>query len=157
MADQKKQAALKPETRAECWMIYNGLDCEAALCYCCNKEICTLRNWVAAHVIARELGGDDSVDNLRPCCSWCNTSMGTEDMRVWAASKGFTGRITREVGAPILPEMKVVCTVTPTLPPPVGFPPAVQGLLEERNLLLRKLTEIDAQLAARGFPQNPPK
>ena len=50
-------------------------------CYCCGiSEINSINNFECGHVISKAMGGDESIDNLRPICSSCNKSMGTENL-----------------------------------------------------------------------------
>lgn len=49
-------------------------------CFCCKDHEIRVYHFEAGHVIARTLGGDDSMENLRPICSFCNKSMRTENM-----------------------------------------------------------------------------
>ena len=58
-------------------------------CYCCGKLVLNEFNYHCGHVIAAANGGDRSEGNLRPVCSTCNLSMGTEDMRKFAERNGF--------------------------------------------------------------------
>ena len=52
-------------------------------CYCCNITKIDALNFECGHVISRADGGDDSIDNLRPICSSCNKSMGTENLYIF--------------------------------------------------------------------------
>jgi 5-methylcytosine-specific restriction endonuclease McrA len=49
-------------------------------CYCCKIELDALEGWEAGHIQAAARGGSDKVENLRPICSTCNKSMGTDNM-----------------------------------------------------------------------------
>jgi hypothetical protein len=53
-------------------------------CASCGRSI-TQQDYDCGHVVARACGGSDTVDNLRPVCRPCNTSMGTVDMRDFVA------------------------------------------------------------------------
>lgn len=48
-------------------------------CYTCGSKI-TVYDWHCGHVHAEAAGGETHVDNLRPVCSTCNLSMGTQNM-----------------------------------------------------------------------------
>lgn len=127
------------------WCKYNGLFSEAAPCYACNTETCTIKNFTAAHIIADANQGACAIQNLRPCCAHCNLSCGTQHLQLWAISKGLKGRIVSEQ----LPPEAVL--KVPPLPLPIESPAElnsknVEGLLFERQLLRRKLAEIDAEL-----------
>jgi len=64
--------------RDKLWINYNG-DTMFGKCYCCGISI-NNKNFTVGHVIARALGGSDELSNLRPICSNCNSSMGTENL-----------------------------------------------------------------------------
>ena len=49
-------------------------------CYCCEEHEIMVQNFEAGHVIARALGGSDTIENLRPICSVCNKGMGIENL-----------------------------------------------------------------------------
>lgn len=49
-------------------------------CPVCLDNKITSRNFQCGHIIAESKGGDSSVNNLRPICGSCNTSMGTTHM-----------------------------------------------------------------------------
>lgn len=48
-------------------------------CLCCGKVI-SVFDFEAGHVIAHAENGSDDISNLRPICSTCNRSMGTQNM-----------------------------------------------------------------------------
>ena len=48
-------------------------------CYCCGEEIDS-KNFEAGHIISVKNGGETILDNLKPICSCCNKSMGTENL-----------------------------------------------------------------------------
>ena len=61
------------------WDKYIGKEKGVGLCYCCNEEIDS-KNFEAGHIIPETKGGPTNIDNLRPICSCCNKSMGTQNM-----------------------------------------------------------------------------
>lgn len=61
------------------WDKYVGKEKGVGLCYCCSEEIDS-KNFEAGHIIPEAKGGPTNVDNLRPICSCCNKSMGTQNM-----------------------------------------------------------------------------
>jgi len=61
------------------WDHYIGLEKGLGNCYCCNNEIDS-KNFECGHVIAVKNKGINSLYNLRPVCSCCNKSMGTENL-----------------------------------------------------------------------------
>ena len=48
-------------------------------CFVCNKKI-TSRSFDCGHIVSVAHGGNDELDNLKPICSSCNKSMGTQNM-----------------------------------------------------------------------------
>lgn len=66
-------------TRQLVWNKYIGSSVGEASCQCCNVNIITPFNFECAHVVAKCKGGIDHIDNLRPSCSLCNSSMRTEN------------------------------------------------------------------------------
>jgi 5-methylcytosine-specific restriction endonuclease McrA len=53
-------------------------------CYCCNNAI-KIEEWHCGHILAACKGGPNVVDNLKPICSVCNTSMGDTNMNDFKA------------------------------------------------------------------------
>lgn len=78
---RRKRLPLK--LRYDVWDRYNGSDNAKAKCYCCRKTIIEKTDFTCGHVEPRSLGGDDSMDNLRPICNGCNQSMGQMNMEAY--------------------------------------------------------------------------
>ena len=68
------------------WEEYIGDEKLKGLCYVCGKSEIKATNFECAHVISVYNGGEDTLENLRPACSTCNLSMGTEDLEEFKAS-----------------------------------------------------------------------
>ena len=52
-----------------------------AKCYCCDiEEVHITKSWHCGHVKAEHNGGNLTVENLRPICGSCNSSMGTQNL-----------------------------------------------------------------------------
>ena len=87
MNNRKKQAIPKT-VRNAVWARYfpNTL---SGVCQCCKIEAITYGNFHAGHVISEHNGGGLKVDNLRPVCPLCNSSMGTQNMDEFIAKYGF--------------------------------------------------------------------
>ena len=56
-----------------------GKDSREGPCAACGRSI-KLEFMHVAHVVAVANGGSNHVDNLRPCCSNCNLSMGIRNL-----------------------------------------------------------------------------
>ncbi len=68
--------------RSQVWDKWIGADIGRTKCYVCRMNIIDKGgNFHCGHVIAESNGGELKVENLRPICGSCNSSMGTQDMR----------------------------------------------------------------------------
>ena len=61
------------------WDTYIGKKHRIGRCFCCKKEIDS-KNFDCGHIVSVKEGGPTTVENMRPICSPCNKSMGTQDM-----------------------------------------------------------------------------
>lgn len=53
-----------------------------------------LPNWDRSHVVAKWCGGGDNIENLRPCCIYCNRSSQTEHLFHFMKRCGFTPSVS---------------------------------------------------------------
>jgi hypothetical protein len=70
--------------KIEVWDRWIGESIGKILCLMCQKTPITQLKFVCAHVLAHAMGGETSVENLRPLCTWCNSSMGMQHMTAFA-------------------------------------------------------------------------
>lgn len=75
----KKKTISKTLKRAV-WNTNIGEDIGKSKCLCCKMTDITQLTFECGHVIAEANGGETNVQNLRPICSSCNKSMGTQNM-----------------------------------------------------------------------------
>jgi hypothetical protein len=54
-------------------------------CYCCRTRTITIYDFEVGHNKAVATGGKDNLDNLRPICKSCNTSMQTQTIESFRA------------------------------------------------------------------------
>ncbi len=59
------------------WNKYIGANKTEGECYACGKVTINIMDFDLGHNKAVAKGGKDHVDNLRPICRTCNSSMGT--------------------------------------------------------------------------------
>lgn len=75
-----KKKPIPPRIRERVWSEYIGDDNKTGKCLCCSETIIDKKNFNCGHVKSEKDGGVITVDNLRPICSKCNGSMGTQNM-----------------------------------------------------------------------------
>ena len=75
-----KKQTIPQALRRAVWDTYMGIDKRSAPCYCCKNKVIDLFDFVCGHVVAESKGGTTTVDNLRPICSLCNSSMQTKNL-----------------------------------------------------------------------------
>ena len=66
------------------WKKYMGYKTEGK-CYCCRMETISVFNFEIGHNKAKAKGGSNDIENLRPICKGCNTSMGTQSIESFRA------------------------------------------------------------------------
>lgn len=84
----KRKSKIPAALRTAVWNHYNG-QVYNALCYAGCGENISVHNFECGHVIADSLGGEISLDNLRPICGHCNRSMGNTNMEDFIEFYGF--------------------------------------------------------------------
>jgi hypothetical protein len=62
------------------WDTYVGPTIGETFCFCCKHQKIRQIEFQCGHVEAESLGGDTTVENLRPICAQCNISMGTMNL-----------------------------------------------------------------------------
>jgi hypothetical protein len=59
------------------------------VCQCCKTTPIHLTNFDCGHIISEKNGGNVHLDNLRPICRTCNSSMGIQNMNEYMIKYGF--------------------------------------------------------------------
>jgi hypothetical protein len=80
---QHKRTNLPHVVRERVWNHYVGSSKGETSCFCCEKNIITPFKFECAHIVADSKGGSSNIDNLLPCCSQCNRSMGSTNFFVF--------------------------------------------------------------------------
>jgi len=70
--------------KTQVWNKYIGEDIAKHSCLCCGVVDITCRNFHSGHIISEYNGGATDISNMRPICSQCNLSMGTQNMTEYA-------------------------------------------------------------------------
>ena len=58
-------------------------------CLCCKKALISNTNFEVGHVISEKNGGEIKLENLKPICRACNSSMGVMNMNEYMKKYGF--------------------------------------------------------------------
>ena len=88
---KQKRIAIPPALRLEVWETYIG-PMTRGLCFVCERSPITIETNVEyGHVVAVANGGTNSVENLRPICSSCNRSMGTQNLLEYKSKLAHMG------------------------------------------------------------------
>lgn len=66
--------------KRQCWDYWIGEDIGKILCPCCNLTHITQLNFSCGHIIPESKGGELIVENVRPICFNCNSSVGTKNL-----------------------------------------------------------------------------
>jgi frataxin-like iron-binding protein CyaY len=84
-----KKKLIPPPLKRNVWHKYIGEDIGKAKCLCCKLADITQMSFHCGHIIAESKGGELSVNNLKPICQSCNSSMGTQNMDEYIEKYGF--------------------------------------------------------------------
>jgi hypothetical protein len=88
----KRKEHIPATVRNYIWNIHVSKTQSSGICYCCNVEIISKANFHAGHIIAEANGGPVHVDNLRPICALCNSSMGKMNMLDFMVKYGLNNK-----------------------------------------------------------------
>jgi hypothetical protein len=76
-----KKIAIPKSIKTMVWNRYIGSNITEEKCICCQQEKINIRHFHCGHILAESNGGTLLIENLRPICGTCNTSMGNRNMR----------------------------------------------------------------------------
>lgn len=76
--------------KRQVWATYIGEELGRAKCLCCGMTDITQLSFHCGHIVAESCGGELTLENLRPICQSCNSSMGTQNMIEYMAEHGRT-------------------------------------------------------------------
>lgn len=83
----KKKEKIPKAVRMKLWRNYNGNSMDGS-CECCKVGI-DVSNFDCGHIISEYNGGRVHLENLKPICRMCNSSMGRENMDEFMRKYGF--------------------------------------------------------------------
>lgn len=98
MSDTKPKKKTVPKVlRDLSWSKWIGEDIGKSKCFCCEVNEIKMSSFHCGHVVAEVNGGKTTVDNLRPICSACNLSMGSENLNVFKTRCGFNKAVETKI------------------------------------------------------------
>ena len=107
--NKRKKDQIPITVKNTLWNVYfkNNIN---GVCQCCKHEIISKNNFDCGHIISEKDGGLVTLDNLRPICRSCNSSMGTLNMDIFIKKYGFDkiDQINTETKSETKEENKVV-------------------------------------------------
>jgi len=86
---RKSKKSIPQNIRKQVWQMYFKNNTHGQ-CYACNRTI-YIDCWHCSHVIAEQLGGKCTIENLRPCCPYCNLSMRTQNLYDYIKKRQLSG------------------------------------------------------------------
>lgn len=89
VVDKKRKKTIPAALKRKVWAKWLGEETGKAKCLCCNLTDITQLNFHCGHIISEAEGGELKVDNLKPICQSCNSSMGTTNMDEFMKKYGF--------------------------------------------------------------------
>jgi hypothetical protein len=125
-----KKKTVPKVVRDLAWNRWIGEDVAKHKCMCCEINEIRMNSFHCGHVIAEANGGKTTVDNLRPICSACNLSMGTENMEDFKQRCGFGAAATAVPPAKVVepvPWYSGILRQTP-MPPRIKWYPGTNSL-----------------------------
>jgi len=88
----KPRQKLPATVRRIVWNTYIGSEVSSGKCFCCNFETITVSNFECGHIVSHKDGGDATIQNLRPICSFYNRSIGKRNMEEFMRQYGIAKR-----------------------------------------------------------------
>jgi 5-methylcytosine-specific restriction endonuclease McrA len=103
-----KSKNIPKRIRSIVWDTYLGPHEREGKCLSCNDNIIKLEDFACGHIIAKANGGTEEIENLRPICSACNSSMYTTNMDDFVVQFGLVRHENwHGIGAKVEAEKKV--------------------------------------------------
>jgi DNA repair exonuclease SbcCD ATPase subunit len=85
--NKEKAIEMKPKKKAipkmlknKVWDKHIGIDIGQTKCLCCKITNISQLNFHCGHILSEKDGGELTMENLKPICGACNSSMGTMNM-----------------------------------------------------------------------------
>ena len=85
----KKKKPIPPLLKIKVWNKHIGDVIGKTKCLCCKLQDIYQASFSCGHIIAESNGGELKLNNLKPICSSCNSSMGPKNMDDYIEEFGF--------------------------------------------------------------------
>ena len=86
---KNKKKPIPPALKIKVWNKYIGAEIGKTKCLCCKLHDIFQASFTCGHIISEHCGGELKVNNLKPICSSCNSSMGIKNMNDYIKEFGF--------------------------------------------------------------------
>ena len=90
--EKKTKEKIPATVKNTLWRKYFNDNMDAK-CQCCLSESISIKNFDCGHIISEKNGGSVSIDNLKPICRLCNSSMSTMNMQEFINKYGLNKEI----------------------------------------------------------------
>jgi hypothetical protein len=90
---KKTKEKIPATVKNSLWRKYFGENING-VCQCCKVEPISIKNFDCGHIVSEKNGGSVTIDNLKPICRLCNSSMGTMNMQEFVNKYGLDKEIT---------------------------------------------------------------
>lgn len=71
------------------WNKHIGDEIGKTKCLCCKLQDIYQASFSCGHIISEYNGGELKLDNVKPICASCNSSMGTKNMDEYIKEHGY--------------------------------------------------------------------
>lgn len=92
---KKRKEKIPAGLKRAVWNYYVGEPHGLAYCFAGCHGLISQTNFACGHLVAEKHGGRLVLQNLRPICTTCNSSMGTANMDDYMREHGLTAPDTR--------------------------------------------------------------
>ena len=86
---KNKKKAIPVALKRKVWNKWIGESIGKSKCLCCNLTDIAQLNFSCGHIIPESNGGELKLDNLKPICISCNSSMGKTNMNNFISNNGL--------------------------------------------------------------------
>jgi 5-methylcytosine-specific restriction endonuclease McrA len=87
--EKSKKKIIPLALKRNVWNKHIGEEIGKTLCLCCKLTDISQMNFSCGHIISENNGGEINLNNLKPICVSCNSSMGTKNMDEFIQNYGL--------------------------------------------------------------------